>query len=83
MKHLEYMTEPELKSLLNECANAVMSTLRKRTLPPLDGGDHRFVLVVFDDPKMAQYISSCRREDMIKAIRETAVRLEAKEDVPR
>ncbi len=42
-----------------------------------------FVLVAFDDDAgMAQYISNCERGDIIKAMRETADRLEKREDVP-
>ena len=74
MKNLEDMTEPELRDLMNRCAVAVNREL---------GGISKFALVVFDDPKIAQYISSCVRADMIVAMRETAERLERRDDVSR
>ncbi len=54
-------------------------------LPPGSGprGKVMFALVIFDDPAIAQYISSCNRADMIKAMRETADRLEKRQDVSR
>jgi hypothetical protein len=80
MKRLEDMDERELGEVMVAAARAVESVL-----PPGLGprGKSMFVLVVFDDPKVAQYISSCNRVDMIAAMRETAERLERKEDVPR
>jgi hypothetical protein len=42
-----------------------------------------FVLVLFNDPKVAQYVSNCTRESMIEAMRETADRLERNLDVKR
>lgn len=74
MKRLLYMTEPELAKVMNNAATAVV-----RELPPKS----LFVLLAFDDPKVAQYISNCQRADVIKALREAADRLEKKEDVER
>lgn len=42
-----------------------------------------FVLVAFDDPGLAQYISNCDRDNMVRSLRECADRLEAREDVTR
>ena len=79
-KRLEEMTEPELSQLMSTMARMLDGHLRKfvkaDTRP-------QFVLVVFDDPKVAQYVSSCERASMIEAMRETADRLERNEDVPR
>jgi hypothetical protein len=75
-KPLEDMTEPELRDLMNRVARAVDSTLKEAT-----GQRSMFVCVVFNDPKMAQYVSNCQRSDIIKAMRETADRLERKEDL--
>jgi len=78
MKRLDEMTEPELAEL--------MTTLARRVG---DGcallGVERpwFLLVLFNDPKVGQYISNCERRDMIAAMRELADRLERREDVPR
>lgn len=74
MKPLEEMTEPELKEIMTRCANSLRWHLGKKT---------QFALIVFDDPKVAQYISTCTRETMIEAMRETADRLAKKQDVPR
>jgi hypothetical protein len=78
MKRLEDMTEVELGNLMTDCARAVRSIIQRRT-----AGRGDFALLVFDDPKVAQYISTCERECMIEALRETAERLENREDVPR
>lgn len=42
-----------------------------------------FAILVFDDPKVAQYVSNAQRADIIKALREGADRLEGGEDIPR
>jgi hypothetical protein len=42
-----------------------------------------FALVLFNDPAVAQYMANCERSDMIKAMRETADRLERNQDVRR
>lgn len=44
-----------------------------------------FTLLVFGEgePGISNYISNCSRDDMIKALRETADRLERNEDNPR
>ena len=80
MKCIEHMTEPELRELMQSCGAAIGEVLHNRF-----GYDLRpkFALVLFNDPRGAQYISSCHREDMIKALRETADRLERRQDVPR
>lgn len=43
-----------------------------------------FALLVFDfdAPEIGNYIGNCNREDMIKALRETAARLEKNEYIP-
>lgn len=81
LKALADMTEPELGELMRGCARAVDQALRVNAERP--DHRHKFVLVIFDDPAVAQHISSCHREDMIKAMRETADRLERKQDVVR
>lgn len=68
------MTEPELRKLMTGAAKAVESAIPTGA---------RFVLLVFDVPVIAQYISNARRADIIKSMRECADRLEAKEDVAR
>jgi hypothetical protein len=77
-QRLEDMTEPEIKELMTDCAQALKYQLARRVF-----GTPQFALVVFNDPKIAQYISTCERSTMIEAMRETAGRLERKEDVTR
>jgi hypothetical protein len=50
---------------------------------PSDRGRSLFVLIVFDDPGLAQYCSNCDRSTMVQALRECADRLESREDIPR
>jgi len=71
---LKNMTEPQLRDLLNGLARDVSKRTPKGTL---------FFLVLFDDPGLCQYVSNARREDIVKAMRETADRLEQNQDVPR
>lgn len=81
MKQLRDMTEPELKNYFRYLATVV-----EGELPPGPGarGKALFTLLVFEEPELiSQYVSNCRREDMIKVLRETADRLEAREDVTR
>jgi len=73
-RDLANMTEQELADLLNCSASALENVLGKGT---------QFALLVFDDPKTCQYISSCERTSMIQAMRETAARLSRGMDVPR
>jgi hypothetical protein len=77
---MEDMTEPELGELLRSCAKAVNTALSARIQ-----SQHKpmFALLVFNDPEVAQYISSCERADMIRALRECADRLERRQTVER
>lgn len=74
MKCLINMTETQLSDMLRDIAASIERRLPPKTL---------FCLLVFDEPQVAQYIANCRRGDMIEAFRETANRLEAKEDINR
>jgi hypothetical protein len=77
-KRLEGMTEVELRELMTAMGNQIkVVSAVMEVEPPL------FVLVLFNDPALGQYISNCRREDVVKAMRETADRLERREDVTR
>ena len=78
MKRLEHMTEPELREFLNTLAGGI-----ELMASELGVEKPHFCLVVFNDPKVAQYVSNCRRGDIIQAMRETANRLASKEDVTR
>lgn len=78
MKRLENMTEPELRDLLNAMGRKLEAVASNHGVEkPL------FALVLFNDPKVGQYICNCNRSDTIKALRETADRLESRQDVPR
>lgn len=47
-------------------------------------GNKGFALIVFEfnQPALSNYVSNADRKDMIKALRETADRLERNEDIP-
>lgn len=78
MKRLEDMTEPELRELMNAAGKAVELTCTSMGVErPL------FTLLLFNDPKIAQYVSNCRRSDMVAALRETAGRIGRREDTTR
>jgi hypothetical protein len=78
VKKLEHMTEPELRTVMNALAKAVEVTAEYIGVEkPL------FALVLFNDPKIAQYVANCRREDIILAMEETVARLRNNQDVPR
>jgi hypothetical protein len=76
MKALEDMTEPELRQVMTRVARAVAGIL------PAGTG---FLVVAseFGRPGVAQYVGNGQRSDFIRWMRETADRLEAREDVPR
>lgn len=75
---LEDMTEPELKILMNSVCKAIEQTasefLEDRPM---------FVIVLFNDPKVAQYASNCNRKSIIESMYETAQRLSNREDITR
>ena len=78
MKQLKDMTEPELKQLMNYFGQVIEDAGVKA------GFDKTlFCLLLFNDPKVSQYVANCERDDMIKVLRETADRLERNQDVPR
>jgi hypothetical protein len=72
MKKLCDMTEPELSNLMNDLASGIA----RKT-------DNCFILLIFDNPGVAQYVSNANRKDCIEAMKEAAIRLENREDVPR
>lgn len=80
MKQLRDMTKSEMRNYFNALARAI-----EKILPESDNkrGKCLFVLLMFDDPSLAQYVSNAERKDITKAMREFANRLERKEDIPR
>lgn len=77
-KRMEDMTEPELRTLFNGFGGVIKNRLIINV-----AGDPQFCLLIFNDPKVAQYISSCARETMVKALRKAADRIEKNEEVRR
>ena len=79
-KEVRDMTEPEIRDMMRAVAVAVDERLREATGKVGMPGP-KFVVIVFDDPKVAQFISSCNREDVVRAMIETAARLSTGEGV--
>jgi hypothetical protein len=76
------MTEPELRQFFSDLARKVEDSLPPG---PSSKGKCLFALIVADttEPGVGQYVSNVQRGDMIRLLRETADRLERREDVPR
>lgn len=72
------MTEPELAKLMTGMAMSIENVAKSNRMERPS-----FVLVVFDNAGVTQYISNCDRQSMILAMRETADRLERREEVER
>lgn len=82
MKLLKDMTEPELQAYFRNLASRIESDLPPG---PSNNGKCLFFLIVCEDegPGISQYVSNVRRQDAIKMLRETADRLERRQDVTR
>lgn len=80
MKNMAYMTEVELREYFTWLARRTEEVLPDG---PSRKGKSLFVLLVFDDPGACQYVSNCSRENMVRALRESADRLERREDIAR
>jgi hypothetical protein len=78
LQRLEDMTEPELRDLMNLCGRAI-----EAACGALGVERPHFALLLFNDPKVAQWMSNCERADVIKAMRACADRLERRQDVTR
>lgn len=80
MKRIADMTQPELRRYFRDLALTI-----EDELPP--GPSHKgkclFVLLVMDESQIGQYVSNASRPEIIKTLRETAERLERREDLPR
>lgn len=68
------MDEAELRGLGNEIGRSVEAALPPGCL---------FVTLYFDDDLVGQYVANAVRADIIKVLRETADRLEGREDIAR
>lgn len=74
MTPLRDMTEPQLRRFMHNLARRTVEMLPPGTL---------FVTLAFEESQFAQYVSNAEREGIIEALRETADRLERREDIPR
>lgn len=78
MRSLEDLTEPEMVEYTNTVCHAIEFAAEHHGVEkPL------FAVLLFNDPKFVNYAANCRREDVIKAMRECANRLEQREDFRR
>ena len=77
---MRHMTEPELREYFRSLSGAIEDCL---PAGPSRKGRALFALIVFDDPGVAQYVSNANRQDMIRALRETADRIEKREMIER
>lgn len=77
---LRDMTEPELRDFFRNLAKKV-----EAELPPGPGprGKCMFALIVCEETRVGQYVSNMQRAGMVELLRETADRLEGREDIPR
>lgn len=82
MKLIRDMTEIELREFFTALARKVEDALPPG---PSSKGKCLFALIVADtiEPGVGQYVGNVVRADMIKLLRETAYRLEQREDIPR
>lgn len=74
----------ERNKALAKVSGEGMRSLAKKIEDFIDKKHVGYALIVFgvSEPGISNYISNCQREDMIKALRETADRLERKQDFP-
>jgi hypothetical protein len=82
VKLIRDMTEPELRDYFRGLAKNIEAQLPPG---PSAKGKCLFALVVADtvEPGVGQYVSNVQRADMIRMLRETADRLENREDISR
>lgn len=82
MKEIRDMTEPELRDFFRALAREVENRLPPG---PSSNGKCLFALIVADstEPGIGQYVSNVQRPDMIRLLRETADRIEQRQDIPR
>ena len=71
---LSDMTEPELREVMVAAAKAARSALPAGT---------QIILLAMDESNIVQYIATVHRSSVVQFLRETADRLESREDVTR
>jgi hypothetical protein len=76
------MTEPELREFFRNLAIQIEDSLPPG---PSRNGKCLFALIVADsvEPGIGQYVSNVQRADMVRMLRETADRIEGRQDIPR
>ncbi len=72
------LNEPTMKFMLDKMGKSIENVAAQHQVDK-----PKFALLLFDDPGLGQYCCNCERKDVITALRETADRLERKEDIPR
>lgn len=74
----EIERQQQIEEALKHIASAIEYTIN------YEFGKMGFALIVFDfnQPGISNYISNAKRADMIKSLRETADRLEKRQDLP-
>jgi hypothetical protein len=78
MKQIRDMTEPELRHLMDALGKRIEQVATSRGVER-----PHFMLLLFNDPAVAQYVCNCDRADAVEAMRECADRLEGRGDVVR
>lgn len=76
MRTLDNMTEPEITEYTTNCGIAIEYVAEK-----MDIEQPLFIVVLFNDPRVAAYVSNCDPLTTIEAMREVANRLEKREDI--
>ena len=71
---LSDMSEPELRGVMVAAAKAARSALPTGT---------QIIILAMDESNIAQYIATVERSSAVQFLRETADRLERREDVTR
>ena len=77
------MSEIEKQKQIEEMMQGLAAGV-KGVLNDLLGGNMGFAIIVFEfnKPGISNYVSNGQRADMIQALRETADRLEKRQDIP-
>jgi hypothetical protein len=71
---LSDMTEPELREVMIAAIRSARSALPAGT---------QIIMLAMDESNIAQYIATVERSSVVQVLRETADRLERREDVTR
>ena len=75
----EIKKQQKIEVFLTALGVAITETLKKELS---EGIGFALILFEFNNPGIGNYVSNAERPDMIKALRETADRLEKNQDIP-